>query len=103
MPRQNTAGRNAGPSKMGKVNATVSNIWDSEAAVQTVGRVGNTKANWTRSCSGTVENPPTRAINCVKGGRYGLITADKGGKTLIRAGDKSLDDLEDAGFLIEWI
>lgn len=101
MPRQSNT-RNQGPSIMGKVNATVSQIWDSEAAVQTKNRVGNTKQNWTRSCSGTVENPPAYAINCAKGGRFGLFTADKGGKTIIRAGDRSINDLMDAGFVIEW-
>jgi len=103
MPRLSTAGRSAGPSKMGRVNATVSQIWDSSAAVQTRNRVGNTKANWTNSCSGTVEKPPAYAINCAKGGRFGLFTADKGEKTIIRAGDKSIDDLEAAGFTVEWL
>lgn len=103
MPRMNAQGRNTNFARMGNVNATVKDIWNSNAAVQTVGRVGNTESNWTRSCSGTVENPPAYAINCAKGGRFGLFTADKGGKTIIRAGDKGLDDLEMAGFKIEWL
>lgn len=103
MPRLSNTGRSAGPQTMGKINATVAQIWDSEAAVQTRNRVGNTKANWTHSCSGTVEKPPVYAINCVKGGRFGLFTTDKGEKTIIRAGDKSIDDLEAAGFKIEWL
>ena len=106
MARKSTGNKNAGPSVMGKItglkgsNEPVSiQVWNSEVAVQTVNRVGNTKQNWLKSCVGTEKNPPVYSPNCHRGGRFGLVTTEG---ELMRAGDSSLSDLEDAGFTIEW-
>ena len=107
MVRQSTANKNDGPKvfaniiglKGSKESVSVQ-IWNSEAAVQTRNRVGNTKANWFKSCVGTKEKPPQYSPNCHKGGRFGLITPEG---ELMRAGDSSINELEDAGFTIEWL
>lgn len=90
-------GRNSKVAQIKGINASVKEIFDSDATVLRMSGSTDEKS-FLSLCVGTEKAQPSRAINGITGGKLGLVTTDK---KLVRVGDVSYNALLECGFKIE--